>query len=81
MDATHACRPNDDGSRSQQTTQDSEHFVQETITDINERKSRENNFLILNAPQNLKEEKVRIDMELVGGLYNKMCNINIDVKD
>ena len=41
-------------------------------------------FLILNAPEpktNLKEERVRIDMEFVEGLCNKGCNLNLDVKD
>ena len=47
-------------------------------------KNRETNFLIFNAPEpktNLKEERVRIDMELVEGSCNEVCNLNQDVKD
>ena len=51
MDAKHACRTNDDESRSKQTTQDSENVVQETVKEINERKNRETNFHIFNAPE------------------------------
>ena len=40
------CRPNDDESRSLQTTQDSENVVQETVKEINERINRETNVLI-----------------------------------
>ena len=35
-------------------------------------------FLILNAPEpktNVKEERVRIDMEFVEGLCNEVCNL------
>ena len=58
--------------------------MEETVREINERKNRETNFLIFNAPEpktNLKEEKVRIDMEFVEMLCNKVCNLNLDVKD
>ena len=47
-------------------------------------KNRKTNFLIFNAPEpktNLKEERVRIDMEFVEGLCNEVCNLNRDVKD
>ena len=84
MDAMHTCRPNDDESRNLQTTQNSGNFVVETVKEVNERKNKETNFLIFDAPEpktNLKEERVRIDMEFVGGLCNKVCNLNLDVKD
>ena len=57
--------------------------VQETVKEINERKNRETNALIVNAPEpktNLKEERVRIDMEFVGGLCNEVCNLNLNIK-
>ena len=47
------------------------------------KKNMETNFVIFNAPEpktNLKEE-ARIDMEFVGGLYNEVCNLNLDIKD
>ena len=84
MDTLHTCRPNDDESRNLLTTQNSGIVVEETVREINERKNRETNFLIFNAPEpktNLKEERVRIDMEFVEGLYNEVCNLNLDVKD
>ena len=41
-----------------------------------------NFFLIFNAPEpNLKEERVRIDIEFVEGLCNEVCNLNLDVKN
>ena len=58
--------------------------MEETVREINERKNREIFFLIFNAPEpktNLKEERVRIDMEFVEGLCNEVCNLNLDVKD
>ena len=58
--------------------------MKETVREINERKNMETNFLIFNAPEpktNLKEERVRIDMEFVEGLCNEVCNLNLDVKD
>ena len=42
-------------------------------------KNRETNVLIFSAPEpktNLKEERVRIDMEFVEGLCNDVCNLN-----
>ena len=84
MDALHTRRPNDDESRNLLTTQNSGIVVEETIREINERKNRENCFLILSSPEpktNLKEERVRIDMEFVEGLCNEVCNLNLDVKD
>ena len=84
MDALHTCRPNDDESRNLLTTQNSGIVVEETVREINERKNRETNFLIFNAPEpktNLKEERVTIDMEFVEGLCNEVCNLNLDVKD
>ena len=83
MDALHTCRPNDDESRNLLTTQNSGIVVEETVREINERKNRETNFLIFNAPEpktNITEERVRIDMEFVEGLYNEVCNLNLDVK-
>ena len=54
--------------------------MEETVKEINERKNRETN-----APEsktNLKEERVRTDMmEFVGGLFNEVFNLNLDVKD
>ena len=84
MDVIHTCRPNDDESRNLLTTQNSGIVVEETVREINERKNRETHFLIFNAPEpktNQKEERVRIDMEIVGGLCNEVCNLNLDVKD
>ena len=84
MDVLHTCRPNDDESRNLQTTQNSGIVVEETVKEINERKNRETNVLIFNAPEpktNLKEERVGIDMEFVGGFFNEVCNLNLDVKD
>ena len=84
MDAMHTCRPNDYESRNLQTTQNSGNVVDDTVEEINERKNRENNFLIFNAPEpntNLKEDSVRIYMEFVGGLCYEVCNLNLDVKD
>ena len=86
MGAMHTCRPNDDESRNLLTTQNSGIVVEETLREINERKNRETFFLIFNAPEpktNLqpKEERVRVDMEFVGGLCNEVCNLNLDVKD
>ena len=84
MDALHTCRPNDDESRNLLTTQNSGIVVEETVREINERKNRETNFLIFNAPEpktNLKEERVTIDMEFVEGFCNEVCNLNLDVKD
>ena len=86
MDTLHtmSCRPNDDESRNLLTTQNSGIVVEETVREINERKNRETNVLIFNAPEpttNLKEERVRIDMEFVEGLCNEVCNLNLDVKD
>ena len=52
--------------------------------ETNERKNRETNVLIFDATEpktNLKEERVRIDMEFVEGLCNEVCNLNLDVKD
>ena len=84
MDALHTCRPNDDESRNLLTTQNSGIVVEETVREINERKNRATTFLIFNAPEpktNLKEERVRIDMEFVEGLCNAVYNLNLDVKD
>ena len=84
MDAIHICRPNNDESRNLLTTQNSRIVVEETEREINERKNRETNCLIFKVPEpktNLKEERVRIDMEFVGGLCNEVCNLNLDVKD
>ena len=84
MDALHTCRPNDDESRNLLTTQNSGIVVEETVREINERKNRETNVLIFNAPEpktNLKEERVMIDMKFVEGLCNEVCNLNVDVKD
>ena len=69
LDALHTCRPNDDES----TTQNSGIVVEETVREIYERNNRETNFIIFDAPEpktNLKEERVRIDMEFV----EWMCN-------
>ena len=71
MDANHTCRPNDDESRSLQTTYNSEKVVQETVKEINGRKDREANFLIFNAPV----------PDVVGWLCNEVCILNLDVKD
>ena len=84
MDALHTRRPNDGESRNLLTTQNSGIVVEETVREINERKNRETNFLIFNAPEpkrNLKEENVKIDMEFVEGLCNEVSNLNLDVKD
>ena len=84
MDALHTCRPNDDESRNLLTTQNSGIVVEETVREINERKNKETNVRIFNAAEpktNLKEERVRIDMEFVEGLCNEVCNLNLDVKD
>ena len=84
MDALHTYRPNDDESRNLLTTQNSGIVVEETVKQINKRKNRETNFLIFIAPEpktNLKEERVRIDMEFVGGLCNEVCNLNLDITD
>ena len=84
MDAMHTYRPNDYESRNLQTTQNSGNVVDDTVEEINERKNRENNFLIFNAQEpntNLKEDSVRIYMEFVGGLCYEVCNLNLDVKD
>ena len=83
MDAIHTCRPNDDERINLLTTQNIGIIVEETVREINERKNRETHF-IFNAPEpktNLKEERVRIDMEFVEGLCNEVCNLNLDVKD
>ena len=59
-------------------------LLEETVREINERKNRETNFLIFNAPEpktNLKEERVRIDMEFVEGLCNEVCNLNLEIKE
>ena len=80
MDALHICRSNDDESRNLLTTQYSGIIVEETVRE----KKRETNFLIFNAQEpktNLKEERVRIDMEFVEGLCNEVCNLNLDVED
>ena len=82
--AMHTCRPNDDESRNLLTTQNSGIVVEETVREIDERKNRDTNVLIFNAPEpttNLNEERVRIDMAFVGGLCNEVCNLNLDVKD
>ena len=66
MDALHTCRPNDYESRNLLTTQNSGIVVEETVREIIERKNRETNCLIFNAPEpktNLKEKKVRRDTE------------------
>ena len=84
MDAMHTCSPNDDESRNLLTTKNSGIVVEETVREINERKNRETNCLIFNAPEpttNLKEERLRMDMEFVEGLCNEVCNLNLDVKD
>ena len=84
MDALHTCSPNDGESRNLLTTQNSGIVVEETVREINERKNRETNFLIFNAPEpktNLNEERVRIDIEFVEGLCNEVCNLNLDIKD
>ena len=84
MDALHTCIPNDDESRNLLTTQNSGIVVKEIVREINERKNRETIFLLFNAPEpktNLKEERVRIDMEFVEGLCNEVCNLNLDEKE
>ena len=83
MDAIHTCRPNEYESRNLLTTQNCGIVVEETVREINGTKHRETNVLVFNAPgpkTNLKEERVRIDMEFVGGLCNELCNLNLDVK-
>ena len=54
MDELHTCRPNEDESRNLLTTQNSGIVVEETVSEINERKNRETYFLISNA-QNQKQ--------------------------
>ena len=83
MDALNTCRPNDGESRNLLTTQNSGIVVEETVGEINERKNRETNVLIFNAPEpkiKLKEERVRTYMEFVEGLCNEVCNLNLEVK-
>ena len=84
MDALHTGRPNDDESRNLLTTQNSGIVVEETVREINKKKTGKQMFLYSipqNQKQNLKEERVRIDMEFVEGLCNEVCNLNLDVKD
>ena len=58
--------------------------VQETVNEIHDRKERDRNFIVFNAPEpetNLKDVRVREDMELVRSLCNDVCDLNVDVQN
>ena len=58
--------------------------LQETVNEIHDRKERERNFIVFNAPEpktNLKDVRVREDLELVRSLCNDVCDLNVDVQN
>ena len=58
--------------------------LQETVNEIHDRKERERNFIVFNAPEpdtNLKDGRVREDLELVRNLCNDVCELNVDVQN
>ena len=58
--------------------------LQETVNEIHDRKERERNCIVFNAPEpetNLKDVLVREDLELVRSLCNDVCDLNVDVQN
>ena len=57
--------------------------MQETLKEVQDRRDRECNVMIFNAPEpetHLKEVREREDRELVIGLYNEVCGMQIDAQ-
>ena len=55
--------------------------LQETVKEIKDRKDRERNVIVFNAPEpdtNLKDIRVRADLEMVRGLCNDACGMDVD---
>ena len=58
--------------------------VQETVNEIHDRKERDRNLIVFNAPEpetNLKDVQVREDLELVRSLCNDACDLNVGVQN
>jgi hypothetical protein len=55
--------------------------VKETVKEVNERRARESNMILFNAPEpntNLKEERKSQDIEVVRHLCTNICQIDIN---
>ena len=81
----HTCRPNDDESRNLRTAKNSGNVVEETVKEIRERKNRDTNSLIFNAPEpktNLKQERVKVDIDRdIGDNEQKPRPVKVVMKD
>ena len=55
--------------------------LDETVKEMQDRKDRETNFIVFNAPEpatNVKETRVQEDIELIRGLCNDVCSLDIN---
>ena len=61
---------------SSSTTNEDRSVLDDTVKEIQDRKDRETNFIVFNAPEpntNVKETRVKEDVELIRGL----CNVEV----
>ena len=66
---------------SSSTTNEDRSVLDDTVKEIQDRKDRETNFIVFNAPEpntNVKETRVKEDVELIRGLCNDVCSLDIN---
>ena len=62
-------------------TNEDRSVMDDTVKEIQDRKDRETNFIVFNAPEpatNVKETRVKEDVELIRGLCNDVCSLDIN---